>query len=117
MNPTRTLSYASSSLKIIKILWYQPGSQNSAPPEETLGSDPTPEEFAESTVAVSKPLRVLRSTRKKRGEAAVMEVFNIMAQVQEQLANAPSLDNFLKILIGVVKELTGFHRVMIYQFE
>lgn len=86
-------------------------------PEDTLGSNPTPEEFAESTVNASKPLRVLRSARKKRGEAAAMEVFNIMAQVQEQLASAPSLEKFLKILIGVVKELTGFHRVMIYQFD
>lgn len=46
-----------------------------------------------------------------------MEVFNIMSQVQEQLANAKTLDSFLKILVGVVKELTGFHRVMIYQFD
>ncbi|KAK5077969.1 hypothetical protein LTR64_003627 [Lithohypha guttulata] len=86
-------------------------------PEDTLGSEPTAEELAESTVNVSKPLRVLRSARKKRGEAAAMEVFNIMSQVQEQLANAPSLPIFLKVLIGVVKELTGFHRVMIYQFD
>lgn len=93
------------------------GEKTPEPPEDTLGSDPTPEEFAESTINVSKPLRVLRSARKKRGEAAAMEVFNIMAQVQEQLANAHSLQMFLKILIGVVKELTGFHRVMIYQFD
>jgi light-regulated signal transduction histidine kinase (bacteriophytochrome) len=87
------------------------------PPEDTLGSNPTAEEFAESTVNVSKPLRVLRSARKKRGEAAAMEVFNIMSQVQEQMANAPNLQVFLKVLIGVVKELSGFHRVMIYQFD
>lgn len=87
------------------------------PPEDTLGSNPTPEELAESTVNVSKPLRVLRSARKKRGEAAAMEVFNIMSQVQEQMANATSLQLFLKVLIGVVKELSGFHRVMIYQFD
>lgn len=86
-------------------------------PEDTLGSEPTAEEFAESTVNVSKPLRVLRSARKKRGEAAAMEVFNIMSQVQEQLANAPTLQVFLKVLIGVVKELSGFHRVMVYQFD
>lgn len=86
-------------------------------PEDTLGSIPSAEEFAESTVNASKPLRVLRSARKKRGEAAAMEVFNIMSQVQEQLANAPSLPIFLKVLIGVVKELTGFHRVMVYQFD
>ncbi|KAI9818847.1 MAG: Light-sensor Protein kinase [Pycnora praestabilis] len=87
------------------------------PPEDTLNSDPTTEEIAESTQNVSKPLRVLRSARKRKGEAAAMEVFNIMSQVQEQMANAPTLERFLKVLVGVVKELTGFHRVMIYQFD
>jgi light-regulated signal transduction histidine kinase (bacteriophytochrome) len=86
-------------------------------PEDTLGSKPTNEELAESTVNASKPLRVLRSARKKRGEAAAMEVFNIMSQVQEQMSNAPNLQIFLKVLIGVVKELSGFHRVMVYQFD
>lgn len=86
-------------------------------PEDTLNSNPTQEEYTESTHVSSKPLRVLRSARKRKGEAAAMEVFNIMSQVQEQLASAPNLDRFLKILVGVVKELTGFHRVMIYQFD
>ncbi|KAL8791694.1 MAG: hypothetical protein Q9195_005701 [Heterodermia aff. obscurata] len=87
------------------------------PPEDTLNTEPTPEEYAESTINMSKPLRVLRSARKRKGEAAAMEVFNIMSQVQEQLASATSLESFLKILVGVVKELTGFHRVMVYQFD
>jgi light-regulated signal transduction histidine kinase (bacteriophytochrome)/CheY-like chemotaxis protein len=86
-------------------------------PEDTLFSQPTAEELIESTEIKSKPLRVLRSARKRKGEAAAMEVFNIMSQVQEQLAAAPSLEKFLKVLVGVVKELTGFHRVMIYQFD
>lgn len=86
-------------------------------PEDTLHSDPTEAEFIESTETISKPLRVLRSARKRRGEAAAMEVFNIMSQVQEQLAAASNLERFLKVLVGVVKELTGFHRVMIYQFD
>lgn len=86
-------------------------------PEDTLSSNPTDEELLESTEIKSKPLRVLRSARKRKGEAAAMEVFNIMSQVQEQLAAAPNLDRFLKVLVGVVKELTGFHRVMIYQFD
>lgn len=46
-----------------------------------------------------------------------MEVFNIMSQVQEQLSVAPNLEQFLKVLVGVVKELTGFHRCMVYQFD
>ena len=87
------------------------------PPEDTLSSDPTEDELRESTENRSRPLRVLRSARKRKGEAAALEVFNIMSQVQEQLAEAPNLDEFLKILVGVVKELTGFHRVMVYQFD
>lgn len=86
-------------------------------PESTLQSNPTADELAESTSNLSKPLRVLRSARRKNGDAAAMEVFNILSQVQEQLAAAPSLEAFLKILVGVVKELTGFHRVMVYQFD
>ncbi len=86
-------------------------------PEDTLASNPTAEELLESTEIKSRPLRVLRSARKRKGEAAAMEVFNIMSQVQEQLAAAPNLEKFLKVLVGVVKELTGFHRVMIYQFD
>lgn len=89
----------------------------SADPEDTLHSSPTEEEFVESTVAASKPLRVLRSARRRKGEAAAMEVFNILSQLQEQLAAASDLESFLKILCGIVKELTGFHRVMIYQFD
>ncbi|KAJ4349633.1 uncharacterized protein N0V89_008249 [Didymosphaeria variabile] len=86
-------------------------------PEDTLQGKPTAEEYQESTEIGSRPLRVLRSARKRKGEAAAMEVFNIMSQVQEQLAAAPDLEKFLKVLVGVVKELTGFHRVMIYQFD
>ncbi|KAM0322320.1 hypothetical protein ACHAQA_009610 [Verticillium albo-atrum] len=86
-------------------------------PEDTLRSNPTLEELADSTEILSKPLRVLRTARKRRGEAGAMQVFDIMSQVQEQLAGAQSLDAFLKILVGIVKELTGFHRVMVYQFD
>ena len=94
-----------------------PSEATHEPPEDTLHTDATEEELAESTTNMSKPLRVLRSARKRRSEAAAMDVFNIMSQVQEQMANAPNLDAFLKVLVGVVKELTGFHRVMIYQFD
>lgn len=86
-------------------------------PADTLRSNPTMDELTESTEISSKPLRVLRSARKRRGEAGAMQVFDIMSQVQEQLASATDLDRFLKILVGIVKELTGFHRVMIYQFD
>ncbi|KAF4995298.1 hypothetical protein FDECE_12849 [Fusarium decemcellulare] len=86
-------------------------------PHDTLQSNPTLEEIEASTEVLSKPLRILRSARKRRGEQGAMQVFDIMSQVQEQLSSAPHLEAFLKILVGIVKELTGFHRVMIYQFD
>lgn len=86
-------------------------------PADTLQANPTHEEIETSTEVLSKPLRILRSARKRRGEQGAMQVFDIMSQVQEQLASAPNLESFLKILVGIVKELTGFHRVMIYQFD
>lgn len=86
-------------------------------PLDTLGMEPTPEQLAQSTINVSRPLRVLRNARRKRGEAAAMKVFNIMSQVQEQLSSAQTLDALLNVVAGIVKELTGFHRVMVYQFD
>lgn len=43
-------------------------------PEETLASNPTHEEMVESTMSTSRPLRISRSSRHRRGEAAAMEV-------------------------------------------
>ncbi|KAK7419964.1 hypothetical protein QQZ08_010600 [Neonectria magnoliae] len=86
-------------------------------PHDTLQANPTLEEIEDSTEILSKPLRILRSARKRRGDQGAMQVFDILSQVQEQLASAPNLETFLKILVGIVKELTGFHRVMIYQFD
>lgn len=86
-------------------------------PTDTRESNPSEQALAESTEIMSKPLRILRSARKRRGEQGAMQVFDILSQVQEQLASATSLEAFLKILVGIVKELTGFHRIMIYQFD
>ncbi|RAK96027.1 putative sensor histidine kinase/response regulator [Aspergillus ibericus CBS 121593] len=86
-------------------------------PTDTLGFEPTPDQLASSTVNISQPLRVLRNARRRRGEAAAMEVFSIVSQIQDQLGDAQNLDTLLNITIGIVKELTGFHRVMIYQFD
>ncbi|KFA54787.1 hypothetical protein S40293_00723 [Stachybotrys chartarum IBT 40293] len=86
-------------------------------PHDTLQANPTLEDIEASTEILSKPLRILRSARKRRGEQGAMQVFDIMSQVQEQLSSAANLETFLKILVGIVKELTGFHRVMIYQFD
>jgi hypothetical protein len=42
-------------------------------PEDTLESKPTEEEFLESTQISSRPLRVLRSARKRKGEGKLAD--------------------------------------------
>ncbi|KAJ5378161.1 uncharacterized protein N7496_005570 [Penicillium cataractarum] len=93
------------------------GLETPSSPTGTLGSFPTAEQFAGSTVNISQPLRVLRNARRRRGEAAAMEVFSMLSQIQEQLGRANDLDTLLNTTVGLVKELTGFHRIMIYQFD
>ncbi len=47
----------------------------------------------------------------------MMDVFAVMGQINEQLGAAPDLETFLKVTAGVVKDLTQFHRVLLYQFD
>jgi hypothetical protein len=105
---------------------------------------PSAEDILKSTTSHSKPLlaleRLRRMTRvsaltpyatprpgrrrqKRIGVArqgpgvGIMDVFAVMAQIKEQLGTATDLDTFLNVLVGVVKDLTQFHRVLVYQFD
>lgn len=51
------------------------------------------------------------------GPVGMMDVFAVMSQVNEQLGAATDLDMFLKVVVGLVKDLTQFHRVLVYQFD
>ncbi|KAL2813393.1 hypothetical protein BJX63DRAFT_225111 [Aspergillus granulosus] len=86
-------------------------------PTNTLEVTPTAEQLAASTMSINQPLRVLRRARRRKGEAAAMEVFSIVSQIQEQMARADSMETLLNATTGIVKELTGFHRILVYQFD
>ncbi|RAK72008.1 uncharacterized protein BO72DRAFT_501379 [Aspergillus fijiensis CBS 313.89] len=88
-----------------------------AKPTDILGFEPTADQIASSTVKISQPLRLLRNRRRKPGEMASMEVLNIISKVQDQLGRTQDPDTLLNVSIGLIKELTGYHRVMIYQFD
>lgn len=62
----------------------------------------------------SKPLRINRESGRQLGS---MELFHILCEMQTQLAQATSLASLLDITVGLVYELTGFHRVMVYRFD
>ncbi|KLO05580.1 hypothetical protein SCHPADRAFT_946794 [Schizopora paradoxa] len=108
---------------------------------------PSPEDIFESTTSHSKPLKALERMRRinrtlgspssnsrggpggsarQRARArrvgtqpgiGTMDIFAVLAQINDQLASAPDLESFLKVVVGVVKDLTQFHRVLIYQFD
>jgi len=90
---------------------------SSSAPADTLRSTPHQADIAESTQIVSKPLHILQQTRQIRGEIAALNVYRLTSQIQEQFGAAESMDQLMKVVAGIVKELTKFHRVMIYQFD
>ncbi|KAJ6036345.1 CheY-like superfamily [Penicillium herquei] len=93
------------------------GSNMPPAPVSTLNDLPTIEQFAASTTVVSQPLRILSSARYCKDDAAVGEVFSLLAQIQEQLSSTSDLKSLLDTTAGIVKDLTGFHKVLIYQFD
>ncbi|KAK0464727.1 GAF domain-like protein [Desarmillaria tabescens] len=101
---------------------------------------PSAADIIESTTSLSKPLPALERLRRltrtapseptsmkaksRRGRKAMipggsemMDVLAIMAQINEQLGDPPDLETFLKVVVGIIKDLTQFHRVLVYQFD
>ncbi|KAJ5918372.1 CheY-like superfamily [Penicillium verhagenii] len=88
-------------------------------PTSTLQTNPPPTEaqYAGSTISASNSVRSIRDARMRKGEAASMQVFGVLSQIQAQLSQVDDQDTLLKVTAGLVKELVGFHRVMVYQFD
>ncbi|KAJ7714208.1 hypothetical protein B0H16DRAFT_1742790 [Mycena metata] len=79
-----------------------------------------PEASSDST---SPPPSETRGRRAQRaggsapGSVGMMDVFAVMGQLDEQLGEAPDLPSFLQVVVGVIKDLSQFHRVLVYQFD
>jgi hypothetical protein len=100
---------------------------------------PSAEDIFESTTNYAKPILALERMRRsgrivesnvgrirggegRRGRqrgsgGGTMDIFAVLAQLNEQLNSANDLPTFLKIVVGIVKDITQFHRVLIYQFD
>ncbi|RDW88143.1 hypothetical protein BP6252_00175 [Coleophoma cylindrospora] len=84
----------------------------------STGLDVSPEEFKRSTTSFSKPLPVIEIARqRKQKEFSSLDIFNAMSQSQRQLSKAPDLQSVFDVVVGIISELTGFHRVMFYRFD
>ena len=102
---------------------------------------PSASALRESTVAVHKPLKALSRMRKnvesderrqrsrrpparsgpssgpRDGTGGMLDMFGILSQVNEQFTAQADLDSFLKVVVGIVRDITTFSRVMVYQFD
>lgn len=67
---------------------------------------------------MSRPLRAIQLARRTRKHVlGSMEIFNAMTQAQQQLSAGKNVQSVLDIVVGLIAELTGFHRVMVYRFD
>ncbi|EJD55415.1 hypothetical protein AURDEDRAFT_94266 [Auricularia subglabra TFB-10046 SS5] len=46
-----------------------------------------------------------------------VDMVSVMNECNNQLTAARDLETFLKVVVGLAKYLTGFHRVLVYQFD
>ncbi|KAN0064316.1 hypothetical protein ACQY0O_002507 [Thecaphora frezii] len=98
-----------------------------------------PEDVRESTETTHKPLKALSRTRRTNdntqrrprshrpgvlpgsgggdGTGGMLDMFGILSQANEQLSAQTDLNGFLKVLVGIVRDITLFSRVMVYQFD
>jgi light-regulated signal transduction histidine kinase (bacteriophytochrome) len=88
-------------------------------PTNTLQTSPPPteEQYAQSTTSASNSVRSIRDARRRKGEASAMQIFGTLSQIQAQLSEVTDQETLLKVTAGLVRELVGFHRVLVYQFD
>ncbi|KAG4433743.1 hypothetical protein IFR05_010769 [Cadophora sp. M221] len=88
-----------------------------AEPVQVTDNQPSEEEMRLSTMSMNKPLRAVQVAREAGRQMGSMDLFHVLCEVQDQLARATTLPELLDIVVGLVYELTSFHRAMLYQFD
>lgn len=87
-------------------------------PFTSVDMDISPEDRLKSTTSGSTPLKALSMARwKAQSGSFSMDMFNVMTQAQQQLAASNTIQQALDVVVGIISELTSFHRVMIYRFD
>lgn len=89
------------------------------PPEpiQIIHNEATDDELLLSRTRRSKPLHSLQIARSSARQLTLMDSFQTVLEIQAQLSSAPDLTVLGDVIVGLVHDLTGFHRVMIYQFD
>lgn len=88
-----------------------------AEPVQVTDNQPSEEEVRLSTTSMIQPLRAVQVAREAGRNIGSMELFHVLYEVQNQLASASTLPELLDTIVGLVYELTSFHRALLYQFD
>lgn len=86
-------------------------------PLQIIGHEATEEDRLMSTTSRSTPLHALEVARLSLRQLGPMDLFDVLSEIQWQLGAAETLSGLLDVAVGLVYELTSFHRVMAYQFD
>lgn len=87
-------------------------------PFSLMDADVSREDFAKSTTTKSQPLPVFQIARKRENkEFSSFDLFNAMGQAEKQISKCQNIQPLLDVVVGIIAELTGFHRVMFYRFD
>ncbi|KAJ7081397.1 phytochrome-like protein, partial [Mycena belliarum] len=91
---------------------------HTSPPAPAPASGPGPDQGADAgSPRVRRGRRNAAPAGLGAGAVGMMDVFAVMAQINEQLEAAADLEAFLGVVVGVVRELSQFDRVMVYRFD
>ena len=77
----------------------------------------SPKDHAQIVQPQKRPLIRRQSSEKRKCRPIAMDTLNTLSRVHDRLATAPNVESLLDIAAKTVKELTGFHRVMVCQFD
>lgn len=96
----------------------QPQGENRDSTKPTASAAPTlSSQQHKSHTNADSHLRTLRAARLRRANVNVLDTFNAVADIQRQLSAAETVQDLLELVAGMVRDLTQFHRVMLYQFD
>ncbi|KAI1006538.1 hypothetical protein K3495_g1682 [Podosphaera aphanis] len=80
--------------------------------------DHSPEEIKLSTVKRSLPLPALEIVQQKDNQIFTsLDMFSCFSQAQAQMDNCEDIQQLADVVVGIISDLIGFHRVMFYRFD
>ena len=59
----------------------------------------------------------IRNYIEKPGNLSSLDTIALLGEINDQLSRVDDIDKFMGVAVGIVKDLTRFHRVMMYRFD